>query len=270
MTDKIAVITGSSKGIGFGYARELLRRGYRVVLSGRDQAAVDAAANKLVDEDESWRDRVVGARCDVASLEETQALWDTAVERFGTPDVWINNAGFARSGPTLLELEPRELEHMVEANLIGTIHGCQVAVKGMLAAGRGHLINTLGGGAKGQVVRGMIGYSTTKRAVKAITDSLRKELDGKPLRISTVSPGVNITEGMLREIKALEPEEREKKIKPLNIIGDRVETTTPWLVDQLLDGDGHRDVSWLTGGKLLKRFLLAPFNRRDLLTDSDL
>ncbi len=267
MANPVAVITGSSKGIGFGYARELLRRDFKVVISGRDQAAADAGMEKLTAEQPAWRDKILAVACDVANLSDVQALWDQTHEHFGTPTLWINNAGFARSGPTLAELEPSEIQHMVEANLIGTINGCQVAVKGMLAAGGGYLVNTLGGGAKGQVVKGMIGYSTTKRAVKAITDSLRKELKGKPIRISTVSPGVNITEGMLREIRALEPEARERTIKPLNIIGDRVETTTPWLIEQLLAGDDNRDVSWLTGGKLMKRFLFASFNKRDLLAE---
>ena len=267
MTNQVAVITGSSKGIGFGYARELLRRGFYVVISGRDQDAANAALDKLADEQAEWRERLLAVRCDVANLADVQALWNAAEARFGQPTLWINNAGFARSGPTLAELDPSEIEHMVEANLIGTINGCQIAVKGMLAGAGGYLVNTLGGGAKGQVVKGMIGYSTTKRAVKAITDSLRKELKDKPIRVSTVSPGVNITEGMLREISALEPEARERTIKPLNIIGDKVETTTPWLIDQLLDGEDHRDVSWLTGGKIMKRFLLAPFKKRDLLTE---
>ncbi len=266
MADKIAVITGSSKGIGFGYARELLRRDFHVTVCGRDQAAADAAREQLIDEQLTWREKLLAMTCNVAVLSDVQGLWNTTQQHFGTPTLWINNAGFARSGPTLLELSPDEIEHMVETNLIGTIHGCQVAVQGMLKAGEGYLINTLGGGAKGQVVKGMIGYSTTKRAVKAITDSLRKELKGKPIRISTVSPGVNLTEGMLREIRALPPGEREKTIKPLNIIGDRVETTTPWLIDRLLEGEEHRDVSWLTGGKLMGRFLLAPFKKRDLLS----
>ena len=267
MADQIAVITGSSKGIGFGYARELLRRGFCVVISGRDQDAVEAARQQLIDEQSAWRDKLLAVPCDVAQLSDVEALWNKAEQHFGTPSLWINNAGFARSGPTLAELDPQEIELMVQSNLIGTIHGCQVAVKGMLAAGGGYLVNTLGGGAKGQVVKGMIGYSTTKRAVKAITDSLRKELKDKPIRVSTVSPGVNITEGMLREIRALPPAEREKTIKPLNIIGDRVETTTPWLIDQLLQGEDHRDVSWLTGSKLMGRFLQAPFKQRDLLQD---
>ena len=268
MATQIAVITGSSKGIGFGYARELLRRDFCVVISGRDPQAVDAACDQLIGEESAWRDRLLGVPCNVAQLSDVQVLWDRAKQHFGgSPTLWINNAGFARSGPTLLELNPEEIEIMVETNLIGTINGCQVAVKGMLEAGGGYLVNTLGGGAKGQVVKGMIGYSTTKRAVKAITDSLRKELKDQPIRVSTVSPGVNITEGMLREISALPPEQRERTIKPLNIIGDRVETTTPWLIDQLLQGEGHRDVSWLTGGKLMGRFLLAPFKKRDLLSE---
>ena len=264
------VITGSSKGIGLGYAREFGKRGYNVVVSSRNPSAVADAVAKLQDTQPAAAHRTLGVPCDTADITQVQALWDQASERFGRVDVWLNNAGFARSGPTLEELTPEEMALMVHSNLIGTINGCQVAVAGMQAQGGGHLINTLGGGAKGQVVRGMIAYSTTKRAVRYFTESLRKELADSNLTITTVSPGVNITEGMIREIQQLAPEARDKTIRPLNIVGDRVETTTPWLVEQMLGDQAGGDISWLTGGKLLRRFLVAPFKKRDLLSDHGL
>ena len=142
-----AVVTGSSKGIGFGYAVELLRRGHKVALSGRSEDDLEAAKSRLRQEFSDVGDRVTAAICDVADLEQVQSLWDQASEKLGGPvTLWINNAGFARSGPTLQELTPQEIEVMTRSNLIGTIHGCDVAVRGMLANEGGYLINTLGGG----------------------------------------------------------------------------------------------------------------------------
>lgn len=266
-TTQTVVITGSTKGIGFGYAREFVRRDFNVVMSGRTRASVDEAVARLELELPEAAQQLFGLPCETSDIAQVQALWDGAVQHFGRVDIWINNAGFARSGPTLLELTPAEMAVMVRGNLIGSINGCQVAVAGMRSQGGGHIVNTLGGGAKGQVVRGMIAYSTTKRAVRYFTECMRKELKDSGITVTTVSPGVNITPGMLREIRALPPSERDKTIKPLNIVGDRVETTTPWLVEQMLGGQAGGDISWLTGAKLLKRFLLAPFRTRDLLSD---
>lgn len=266
MSTGTAVVTGGTKGIGLGYCREFLRRGFAVAFTGRGDESLDAARDRLLQELPKSADRLLGLDCDSTDLPGLRDVFETAQSRFGKVSLWLNNAGFARSGPTLSELTESELRTMVEVNLIGSFNGCQVAVAGMREQGSGHIVNTLGGGAKGQVVKGMIGYSTTKRAVKSLTECLRKELKGTPIQVSTVSPGVNITDGMLREIAQLSPDQREATIRPLNIIGDHVETTTPWLVDQLLAAKGHADVSWLTGAKLLTRFLSAPFTKRDLLS----
>lgn len=264
---KNVVITGSTKGIGYGYAREFVKRGHSVCISGRAEADVADAISRLQAEAQGSA-RVIGFTCDVAKASDVQALWDRAAAELGAIDIWINNAGLARSGAKLLELTPTEMKTMVDSNVIGTINGSQVAFRGMTAQGRGHLYNTLGGGHDGRVVPGMIGYSTTKRGVRYFTDSLIDEAKGTPVKVGKISPGVNISEGMLREVSALPPEQRKKLLWPLNILGDYVETTTPWLVDQILAdearGQSGTHIAWMTGGKLLGRFLAAPFKKRDL------
>ena len=264
---KNVVVTGSTKGIGYGYAQAFLKRGHSVCISGRGEADVAAAVERLQQDAQSPA-RVIGFPCDVAKVAEVQALWDKTIGELGGVDIWINNAGLARSGAKLLELTPAEMRTMVESNVIGTVNGSQVAVRGMTAQGRGHLYNTLGGGHDGRVVPGMIGYSTTKRGVRYFTDSLIDEVKGTPVKVGKISPGVNISEGMLREVAALPPEQRKKLLWPLNILGDYVETTTPWLVDRILAdearGRSGTHIAWMTGGKLLGRFLAAPFKKRDL------
>ena len=265
------VITGSTQGLGAGYAREFLKRGHSVMVSGRKQASVDKAVSDLRRIAPSGA-RVAGVACDVSRIEDVQALWDASVRELGRVDLWFNNAGYARTGVTFLETRPAELAAMVRSNVIGTMNGCQVALAGMKAQGAnsgngGWIYLTLGGGAKGRIVPGMAVYSTTKRALKYFADCLVKEARGTAVKIGTVSPGINITEGMLREIEAVTPAARARMLRPLNLIGDHVETTTPWIVERILEGreSGH-DVTWLTGGRMMQRLFGSLFRKRDVLS----
>ncbi len=264
------VITGGTQGIGYGYAREFLRRGHRVMICGREATRVDAAVCKLRAEC-SATERIDGAVCDTSDLAATQALWDRAASRFGRVDIFINNAGYARTGAGFVANKTTEIEAMVRSNVIGSMHAAQVAISGMKAQGGGKLYLTLGGGgASGRVVPGMTVYSTTKRAVKYFADTVVRELrEAKDSRVllGTISPGVNITEGMLREFAELTPAERNKALKQLNFIGDHVETTTAYIVDEIMANEkqGHA-IAWLTGGRMLKRGIGMIFGKRDVLS----
>ena len=94
---------------------------------------------------------------------------------------------------------------MVNGNVTGTINGCQVVVKGMTEQGHGHIYNTYGAGSDGRIIPGMIGYGTTKSAIRYFTDSLVKELKGKPVKVGSISPGMNVTENMLNQMRAVPP-----------------------------------------------------------------
>ncbi len=270
MAHKTAIVTGSTKGIGKGYAKEFLNRGVNVVISGRSQESVDQALASLENEAKDGA-RVVGAPCEMADVGQVQALWDLAKREFGNVDIWVNNAGFARSGVTLLQLTPEEIDTMVRGNVIGTINGCQVAVRGMTEQGHGHIYNTYGAGSDGRVLPGMIGYGTTKSAVRYFTEALIKELKGQPIKVGMISPGMNITENMINQMKQVPPPVRPKVMKPINLLGDYVETTTPWIVERILADDAMgTHIKWLTTGKILKRLLTARFNKRDLFARYDL
>lgn len=267
------VITGSTKGIGHGYAREFLKRGHSVCITGRNATEVAGAVAGLNVGLPSGV-KAIGMACEVSDVGQVQALWDFAAKNLGGVDIWVNNAGFARTGVSLLQLTPAEIKSMVESNVIGTINGSQVAVRGMKAQGRGFIFNTLGGGSDGRVYPGMIGYSTTKRAIRYFTECLVKELKGGPLGAGSISPGVNISEGMIREMKALPEGERKKAMWAINVLGDTVETTTPWLVDQMLAAVAAKTngikISWMSGTKIMGRFLMAGFKKRDLFAKYDL
>lgn len=268
MATQTAVITGSTQGLGFGYAREFLARGLNVVVSGRDPGKVAAAVDRLAAGGAA--DRVSGCVCDVADLAAVEALWAHAAARFGSVDIWLNNAGYARTGARFADITPEQIESMVRANVIGSMNAAQVAIAGMQRQGHGKLYLTLGGGgASGRVVPGMSVYSTTKRAVKYFADCLikeRQEQRDSKILVGTISPGINLTEGMMRELGQLPMTERRRALKQLNFLGEHVETTTPWIVERILaDSKQGNDITWLTSRRLLQRALGALFGaRRDI------
>jgi NAD(P)-dependent dehydrogenase (short-subunit alcohol dehydrogenase family) len=264
------IITGGTQGLGFGYAREFGRRGHNVLICGRSQSSVDAAVARLAPLFTEGA-RVVGQAADTADLGALEALWQRGVQEFGRIDIWLNNAGFARTGARFVDNTPEEIEAMVRANVIGSFNAAQVAVAGMQRQGGGKLYLTLGGGgASGRVVPGMTVYSTTKRAVKYLAQSLvkeRREAKDDSILIGTISPGVNITEGMVRELQALPDAERARALRQLNFIGEEVETTTPWIVERILaDTKQGNDITWLTTGRMLGRAVSMLFSKRDVLS----
>ena len=263
------VITGATQGLGLAYAREYLRRGHRVVISGRSAERVTAARAALR-AGGAPAAATHGVAADVSSHEDVQRLWDESARALGRIDVWINNAGYARTGLLIAQLTPGEMRDMVRTNLLGTMNASQVAVAGFKhQGGGGKLFNTLGGGAEGRVVPGMAGYSATKRGAWYFTKTLKKEAAGSELVVGLLSPGMNVTEGLRRELAQLAPAERARAEKVINLLADRIETTVPWLVERMLEATpGKPDVKWMTTGRMLRRMLGAAFGRRSVLDDA--
>jgi short-subunit dehydrogenase len=252
------VITGSSEGIGRGLAAEFLRRGDNVVIAGRSQAKLDTALAALGDAG----GQVSGRSCDVTDADQVQALWDHAVTQFASVDIWINNAGLARTAWQILDVPQADLTAMVHTNMMGTINGCRVAASGMSAQGQGKIFNMLGGGSDGEYFPGMGIYGTTKRGLDYFTDALVKELKGSGVIIGKIRPGMIITEAVIREAKE-DPVAFEKSRAVMNNLVDTIETVAPYLVDSIkaTEKSGSK-IRWLTGGKIGKRMMMARFKKR--------
>ena len=231
------VITGSTQGIGLGLAREFLSRGHNVMVSSRDEERVNAAAAELG----SLAGRVSALPCDAANVEQVHALWDKAASEFGSVDIWINNAGLARTVWPILDVPQGEMETMMQSNMLGTINGCRVAARGMLEQGSGKIFNMLGGGSDGEYFPGMGIYGTTKRGLNYFTDALVKELKDSPLVIAKIRPGMIITDAVIREIKE-DPANFDQSRSRMNNLVDTIETVAPYRVDEILacDKSGHK------------------------------
>lgn len=258
------VITGSTRGIGLGLAREFLRLGHRVVVTGRSQAAVDGALAAL-----GAGDRAIGAPLDVRLLSGHQAVWDLAAARFGRVDVWINNAAIATDRVMLADLPADQIQQTVDTNLLGTLYGCKVAIAGMLKQPDGGRVFTFEGfGSDGIARPGLTVYGATKRALRYLTASLAKECAGTKVLVGSLSPGIVATDLLLYSSKGRDPADWERAKRTLNILGDTVETVTPYLATEALAlrKQGGR-IAWLTPGKVIGRFLTARFRKRDVLSE---
>lgn len=262
------VVTGSTRGIGLGLACELAARGCSVAVSGRSQHAVDQAVAAVRNRAAAGTE-VAGAAGDVADVGDLQRLWDTAVGTLGGVDIWVNNAGVNQPRRNVTDLDPREIRAVVGTNLVGTLNGCRVAARHMVAQRSGAIYLMEGFGSDNRVAEGISVYGATKRAVRYATKALAKELRGTGVIAGALSPGIVLTDLLLDDG---DPDEtrRAKAHKVFNILGDTVETVTPWLASRLLTNtrNGAR-IAWLTPGRAARRFATAPVTRRDPLGDRE-
>ncbi len=137
----------------------------------------------------------------------------------------------------------------------------------MLQQGFGSLYNMEGLGSDGTRVEGLTLYGSTKAALRYFDKALAQETEGTPVLVGALSPGM-VTTDMLTTQYADRPEDWEDAKRIFNILADRVETVTPWLARQVLANtkNGAR-IRWMSRGKAMGRFLMAPFRRRDLFDD---
>lgn len=263
---KTIVITGSTKGIGLGLAREFLKRDCRVVISSRSAAAVQQVCTDL--EAQYGKGRVTGLPCDIVDIAQVQALWDHACRCFEKVDIWINNAGISHARKMLWELDSSELSRVVDTNVTGMMNGCQVALRGMREQASGAVYNTEGHGSNDMILPGMSVYGTTKRAVRYFTQALVKESEDSGVRVGVISPGMVITDLLVSDWQEMDTEQREQARMIFNILADTVETVTPWLVEEMLkDQVSGTWIEWMNEGKAQLRFEDEAYLSRDLLSE---
>ena len=259
---KSVVVTGSTRGIGFGLADNFLARGCPVTISGRTQESVDGVVESLRESHEP--ERVAGLACDITSGRNLEDLWRFARETFSRVDIWINNAGISIARAPLWEQSEKDIVSVVNTNLTGVLLANRIVMAGMKEQGGGQIWNMEGFGSTGMTQSGLAAYGATKRAVNYLNAALRKDAAGTGIQVCTLSPGIVVTDLLIGDYDT-DSQDWKKARRFFNILGDTVETVTPYLVDGVLkaDSDGAR-VMWLTGGKIALRFLTARFRKRDL------
>lgn len=185
---RVAVVTGSTRGLGFAMARRLGSQGATVVVSSRSGADVAAAVERLRAEGIP----AFGRRCDTGDFAGVEALRDEAL-RHGTLDIWVNNAGVSGVyGPTA-STPVEDFTRVLRTNILGTFHGSRVALPVFLAQGHGDLVNLYGQGDRGPVAL-QNAYASSKRWVRQFTETLRRETRGTGVRVHGMNPGLVMTD----------------------------------------------------------------------------
>jgi NAD(P)-dependent dehydrogenase (short-subunit alcohol dehydrogenase family) len=258
----IVVITGSTRGIGYGLSNAFLEQGCSVTVSGRTQEAVDGAVESL--SARHGKGHVLGIACDVTDFDQVQALWDAAKAHWGRVDIWLNNAGIAHAQTPLREQSPEEMAAVVGTNVTGAMHGAKVAIAGMLAQGSGSIYNMEGLGSDGRRIEGLTAYGTSKAALAYLTDAMVEEVRDTPVIVGAIRPGMVATDMLMGQYRS-DPERWAEAKRIFEILADRVETIAPWIADRVLANkkNGAR-IQWLSRGKVMVRFLTAPFVKRDV------
>ncbi|MDR8412328.1 SDR family oxidoreductase [Nonomuraea sp. 3-1Str] len=250
MTPSSIVVTGGTRGLGYGLARSLVALGHRVAVCGTDADGVAATAAEL---------GVLARVADVADRGQVEDLWEAAVRRHGRVDVWVNNAGVSHRRLPLWRLPAHEARRVMEVNLLGVLNGSAVAAAGMAARGGGHIWNMEGLGGDGRTVPGLGVYGATKRAVTYLTRALSKEAP-EGVSAGLLSPGMVVTDLLTY---GYSEEERERAARIFAILADPVEIVAPWLAERVVtQARNGAHVRWLTPAKIAYRFATAPFSRR--------
>jgi NAD(P)-dependent dehydrogenase (short-subunit alcohol dehydrogenase family) len=266
---RTVVVTGSTRGIGFGLCEAFLARGCQVVVSGRSPKAVEGAVKKLAAK--STRARVIGQPCDVTDAAELEALWAAARREFGAVDVWINNAGTCNAVRSFVELPVAEIVSVVDANLRGSMLGSHVAMTRMLAQGHGSIFNMEGWGSRGEWNPGMTPYCTTKRAVRYFSDALAREARGTPVRVGTLSPGMVITDLLVSSYENGAAENWARSRWLFNFVIDSPEQVCGWLATKVLaEPRNGAHITWMTWLRLLVRFFQPHYYTRNAFSGTAL
>ncbi len=265
---KVAVITGSSRGLGLAIAQAYADQGASVVIASRTQQAVDQAVQNLRQNGSA----AAGQACDVADPAQVQALASLAVDRFGRLDIWVNNAGIsAPYGPTV-SLPPERFTQVVQTNILGVYHGSRAALQRFLPQHAGKLINLLGRGAEGPVPF-QNAYAASKAWVRSFSKALAKEYQDSGVGVYMFNPGLVRTD-LLTDVEAVQG--YGQRMAPLNTVirmwGNLPEVPARkavWLASPATDGKTGLEVNILTP----RRFVtgaLRELARRLLRRPSDI
>ncbi|MDD7336394.1 MAG: SDR family oxidoreductase [Prevotella sp.] len=212
MAKRIVLITGATSGIGEGCARRFADGSYNVIITGRNEAKLQALTQKL----KAHGTDVLPLNFDVRDRKAAAQAMEGLPEEWKKIDVLINNAGLARGLEPEYEGDFDDWDQMIDTNIKGLLTMTRLIVPGMVARNHGHIIN-IGSVAGDAAYAGGNVYCATKAAVKALSDGLRIDVAGTKLRVTNIKPG--LVETNFSRVRFHGDEQRADKvyegIKPL-------------------------------------------------------
>lgn len=206
MGQQTVLITGASSGIGAACARLLAADGARLILAARRVEKLQSLASDL---QAQYGIEVLSLPLDVCDPQAVQAAVDGLPSAWRAIDVLINNAGLSRGLDKQYEAPRQDWEEMIDTNVKGLLYMSRAVVPGMVARGRGHVVN-VGSIAGRQTYPGGSVYCATKAAVKALSEGLKLDLLGTPVRVTNIEPGFVETE--FSDVRFRGDSERAKQV----------------------------------------------------------
>ena len=188
-SQKTAVVTGGTRGIGYAIAEVLLTQGFSVLICGTNQKGVDGAVHRLA---VSHGNSIAGSVCNVRKYENVRTLMQEATQRYGGLDVLINNAGIGQFS-SVEKMTPEDWGAIIETNLSGMFYCCHEAIQLMKKRGGGYIIN-IGSLAGRNFFPGGAAYSASKAGLIGFSEALMQEVRYDHIRVSYIMPGSVETE----------------------------------------------------------------------------
>jgi short-subunit dehydrogenase len=251
-------ITGSTRGIGHGLAREFLKRGHQVIINGRSPEAV----KKVVREFEKQDYDVLGVAGDVRETDTFAWLIEQAKAIYGKIDIWINNAGIPQDHKYFHELDSTQIQDLVSVNITSLMLGTQAALKFFKQQGFGLVLNMEGFGSDGRMMKKLSLYGTSKRAVHYFTKSVSREVEEKQIRVGIISPGMVRTDFIAQSAYEGDAAEQKRTQKVFDILAEEVEVVTEFLVPRILQSTRKYDrIVFLTFRRMAPKILRLMFVR---------
>jgi len=243
LENKVAIITGASRGLGKAIATLFAQEGAKVVLAARSRQDIEQIAVGLVSQGYA----AVTFPCDVSDPLQVETLANFAIHTYGHFDVWVNNAGVAGPYGATLDLTPEQFLSVLRTNMFGVYYGSSMAMRHFLPRKSGKLINILGAGSR-KPAPNQNAYGSTKAWIRVFTLALAAETKDSGVGVFTLQPGLMNTDLLTEVVTFQEHAQRLRDFMPFLIraAGKKPEVAARkalWLASSATDGKTGLDVS---------------------------